>query len=126
MKPDNKTYELELLIAKFLRWGVFFCGALIFLGWAMNLKGMNDNPFYIYRDYDPIPFWELIRHYIRSQNVGGLIAYAGLFGLVSLPVWRVFLTGVLFLKQKERSLAVIAFIVFTLLIVSFLLGVTVE
>lgn len=125
MKPDNKTYELELMIAKFLRWGVFFCGALIFTGWFMNLK-MEGNPFFVYRDYDPIPFWELIHHYIRSSNVGGLIAFGGLFGLVSLPVWRVFLTGVLFLRQKERSLALIAFIVFTLLVISFLMGVSVE
>lgn len=125
MKPDDKAYTLELLIAKFLRWGVFFCGGLIFVGWIMNLK-WNANPFHIYKDYDPIPLWELISFYIRSQNYGGLISFAGLAALVSLPVWRVFLTGVLFLKQKERALAVIAFFVFTLLVISFLLGVTVE
>ena len=125
MKPDSKAYELELLIAKFLRWGVFFCGALIFAGWAMNLK-LDANPFYVYHDYDPIPFWELIRHYIRSGNVGGLLSFAGLALLVSLPVCRVFLTGVLFLRQKERSLAAIAFLVFTLLVISFLLGMTVD
>lgn len=125
MKSDNKAYELELLIAKFLRWGVFFCGGLILIGWVMNLK-FEGNPFAIYKDYDPIPFWQLINHYIKSGNIGGLIAYAGLFGLVSLPVWRVCLTGVLFLRQKERSLAVIAFLVFALLIVSFLMGVSVE
>lgn len=125
MKPDNKAYELELLIAKFLRWGVVFCGVLILAGWLMNLK-FDANPFYVYRDYDPIPFWQLIQHYIRSGNIGGLVAYAGLASLVSLPVWRVFLTGVLFLRQKEKSLALIAFIVFTLLVISFLLGVTAD
>lgn len=125
MKPDNKTYELELLIAKFLRIGVFFCGALIATGWLMNLNWDSD-PFFIYRDYDPIPFWELVHFYIRTKNIGGIISFVGLAGLVSLPVWRVFLTGVLFMKQKERNLAVIAFIVFTLLVISFLLGVTAE
>jgi uncharacterized membrane protein len=125
MKPDEKTYELELLIAKFLRYGVLLCGSLIFTGWIMNLK-WDANPFYIYKDYDPIPFWDLITHYVRSKNYGGLISFAGLAGLVSLPVWRVFLTGVLFIKQKERGLAMIAFFVFTLLVISFLLGVNVE
>jgi uncharacterized membrane protein len=125
MKPDNQEYELELLIAKFLRWGVVACGVMIFIGWTMNLK-WSSNPFVVYKDYDPIPFWELILHYVRRGNYGGLIAYAGLAGLVSLPVWRVFLTGILFMKQKERSLAVIAFIVFTLLVISFLLGMTAE
>lgn len=125
MKPDNKAYELELLIAKFLRVGVFFCGGLIFAGWIMNLK-WDANPFFVYKDYDPIPFWELINFYIRSKNIGGIVSFAGLAGLVSLPVWRVFLTGVLFIKQKERGLAVIAFIVFTLLVISFLLGMTAE
>jgi uncharacterized membrane protein len=125
MKPDNKAYEMELLIAKFLRYGVGFCGSLILVGWLLNLK-WDSNPFFIYKDYDPIPFWELVHHYIRSQNYGALISFVGLAGLVSLPVWRVFLTGVLFIKQKERALAVIAFFVFTLLVISFLLGVTVE
>ncbi len=125
MKPDNKTYELELLIAKFLRYGVAVCGGLILVGWVMNLK-LHSDPFFIYKDYDPIPFWDLITRYIRLKNYGALIAFIGLWGLVSLPVWRVFLTGILFIKQKERSLAVIAFIVFTLLVISFLLGLTVE
>lgn len=125
MKPDSKAYELELLIAKFLRWGVFFCGGLILIGWLLNLH-WDANPFVVYKDYDPIPFWQLIQHYIARGNFGGLIAYAGLAGLVSLPLWRVFLTGVLFIRQKEHALAVIAFIVFTLLIISFLLGVTAE
>jgi uncharacterized membrane protein len=125
MKPDNRTYELELLIAKFLRWGVFFCGALIFLGWILNLH-WDANPFVIYKDYDPIPFWDILQHYISRGNWAGIISYAGLAGLVSLPVWRVFLTGVLFLRQKERGLAVIAFVVFTLLVISFLLGVNAD
>lgn len=125
MKPDDKTYALELLIAKFLRYGVIACGLLISVGWLLNIKWSGD-PFYVYRDYDPIPFWELVTHYIRSQNIGALICLVGLACLVSLPVWRVFLTGVLFMKQKERGLAVIAFIVFTLLIISFLLGITAE
>ncbi len=125
MKPDDKAYELELLIAKFLRYGVVFCGILIFVGWILNLN-WDANPFFIYKDYDPIPFWDLISHYVRIKNIGGLISFAGLAGLVSLPVWRVFLTGILFIKQKERALAVIAFFVFTLLVISFLLGVTVE
>lgn len=125
MKPDNRTYRLELLIARFLRWGAFFCGALILLGWAMTIKP-GANPYFVYRDYDPIPFWQLIRHYIRSGNVGGLIAFAGLGALVSLPVWRVFLTAVLFYQQKERWLALIAFLVFALLVVSFLLGIRAE
>lgn len=125
MKPDNKVYELELLIAKFLRYGVIFCGLLIFAGWIMNLS-WDSNPFFIYRDYDPIPIWELVHFYTRSKNIGGLISFIGLAGLVTLPVWRVLLTGALFIKQKERGLAAIAFIVFTLLVLSFLLGITAE
>ena len=125
MKPDGKVYELELLIAKFLRYGVIFCGLLIFAGWIMNFK-WDSNPFFIYKDYDPIPLWELIHFNLRSKNIGAIISFVGLAGLVTLPVWRVFLTGILFIKQKERGLAVIAFIVFTLLVISFLLGVTAE
>lgn len=125
MKPDEKTYALELTIAKFLRYGVVACGTLIAVGWLMNIS-WERNPFTIYRDYDPIPFWKLVSHYTRTGNYGAIICYMGLASLVTLPVLRVFLTGVLFLKQKERSLAAIAFFVFTLLVISFLLGMTVE
>ncbi len=125
MKPDQKTYELELTIAKFLRYGVIACGSLIAVGWLMNIK-WEGNPFYLYRDYDPIPLWQLVSHYTRTGNYGAIICFIGLAGLVSLPVLRVLLTGILFFKQKEKSMASIAFFVFTLLIISFLLGVTVD
>ncbi len=125
MKPDNRTYELELTIAKFLRYGVVACGGMIAAGWLMNIS-WEGNPFYIYRDYDPIPFWQLVSHYTRTGNYGAIICFIGLAGLVCLPVFRVLLTGILFLKQKEKSMALIAFFVFTLLIISFLLGVSVE
>ena len=125
MKPDQKTYELELTIAKFLRYGVIACGVLIAIGWLLNIK-WEGNPFYLYRDYDPIPFWQLVGHYTRTGNYGAIICFIGLAGLVSLPVWRVLLTGILFFKQKERAMACIAFFVFTLLIISFLLGMAFE
>jgi uncharacterized membrane protein len=51
-----------------------------------------------------------------------LLSYAGLIALISLPVLRVLLTMILFLKQKEYILAVVAALVLIGLFVSFTFG----
>lgn len=118
----EKMEDLELKIAKFLRLGVLVSGILIFVGWLMKFK-LGVNPFYVFQDYDQISLPVLLRHYWKRRDWGVLISYAGMAALISLPIIRVMLTGVLFLKQKEHHLAIITLIVLLGLIGSFFLGV---
>ena len=119
---ENKIEEMEHKISYFLRWGVIFSGVLIFVGWMLNIK-WSANPFYVFQDYDQISLKDLIRHYILRNNYGALITFVGLGSLISLPLIRVALTMILFMKQKEWQLAAITALVLLGLIVSFSFGI---
>lgn len=122
MKTEKTSVELEIKIAYFLRYGVFIAGCFMFVGWGMNFKFSGD-PYFGFSIYDQIPLPDLVEYYLRRKNYGALISYSGLAMLIALPLIRVLLTMVLFLKQKERTLAVIALIVFLGLLLSLFLGI---
>lgn len=118
----NEIESLELKIAKFLRGGVFLAGAVMFVGWCWKFKWAG-NPFFNFEVYDRIPLTDLIKQHIYLKDWGLLVSYAGLLILISLPLIRVMLTAILFVKQKEYTLAAIAFIVLSGLTASMLLGI---
>lgn len=118
----NDIESLELKISKFLRAGVYLAGAVMFVGWVWKFK-WSGNPFFNFEVYDRIPFIDLIKQHIYLKDWGILVSYAGLLILISLPLIRVLLTGILFIRQKEYTLAGIAFIVLSGLTASMLLGI---
>lgn len=122
MKPQQTTEQLEIKIAVFLRYGGFIAGLFMFVGWTMNFKFSSD-PYFGFSTYDQIPLIDLVEFYIRRKNYGALISYGGLAMLISLPLIRVLLTMVLFIRQKEGTLALIALIVFLGLLLSLFLGI---
>ena len=118
----NQIEALEFKIAKFLRVGVILAGLLMLIGWVSHMK-FSGSPFYVFDTYDQIPFEELFMHHLRWKNWGMLTSYAGLVALISLPLIRVLLTAVIFIKRKEYYLSVIAFIVLLGLFISMTLGI---
>ncbi len=94
----------------------------MFAGWMAQIK-MTGDPFYNFQTYDHIPFQDLIGLHIHRKHWGALISYAGLATLISLPIIRVFLTAILFLKQKEFLLALTAMTALFGLIFSMSLGI---
>lgn len=117
----DEIESLELKISKFLRAGVIVAGFFLTLGWIMSFT-FNPHVFYVFQDYDRIPFIEMLRHYVRRREWGPVVSYAGLIMLISLPILRVLLTMVMFIKLKEKYLAMIAALVLLGLIVSFSFG----
>lgn len=117
----NQIKNLELKISKFLRYGVIFSGIVILIGWIMMFKSANS--FYTFKFYDKLPLTEVIPFYIYRERWGILVAYVGLIILISLPIIRVLLTLVLFIKQKEYILSVVAGCVCLALILSLFLGI---
>lgn len=119
---QEKLLSLELKIALLLRWGVMAAGALMLIGW-MTLLDFSHNPLAAFHEYKG----ESLKHGLQTALDNGawglLVAYLGLGLLISLPLLRVLMTAVLFVKQKERVLAAIAFFVFAALILSFTLGI---
>ena len=114
--------ELEIKIARFLRWGVMTAGGLMLLGWVLAFT-LNTDPFFVYQTYDPLPLKEIWRSYYATGQWGQLLSLMGLCALILLPVVRVMLTTWLFIKQRDRLLAFIAFVVLLCLTISFSLGV---
>jgi uncharacterized membrane protein len=118
----DKLLSLELRISLLLRWGVLLAGAFMLIGWASMLD-FTQNPLAAFQDYKSESLHESLLNALTQNQWGLLIAYAGLTILISLPLLRVLMTAVLFVKQKETVLAAIAFFVFATLILSFSLGI---
>lgn len=117
---DLETMELK--ISKFLRLGVIISGIIILVGWMMSFKPSND-PFINLQSYSNLNLIDSLQMHAILQNWGKLITYLGLSILISLPVIRVFLSVILFIKQKEKIMALLGAIVLIGLILSFSLGI---
>ncbi len=121
-KPSDKILSLELKISHFLRSGVLFAGLLLLVGWLwMSIQ--EGNVLADFGTYKAQSFLESIQWALLTNNRAQLMTMTGLVVLVLLPVARVFLTGILFIKQKEYRLALMALAVFLILLASFSLGV---
>lgn len=118
----NDLETMELKISKFLRAGVAVAGLIIAIGWIMAFKADSD-PFEPLQTYRPYSLIDSLQMNALLENWGKVITYMGLTILISLPVIRVFLSIILFVKQKEKTMALIGAIVLIGLILSFSLGV---
>jgi uncharacterized membrane protein len=119
---SDPLHSLELRISKLLRYGVMAAGAFLLLGW-ISLLDFTQNPLAAFHEYRSQSFEQSLANAWESHDWGLLIAYAGLLMLISLPLLRVLMTAILFVKQKEKILAAIAFFVFAILILSFTQGI---
>jgi len=119
---SDQLEALEIKTSKFLRAGVVVAGILIAIGWIGNWNSSTD-PLFTFKTYDQISLFDILRLHIRNGDWSVLICYSGLATLISLPLIRVLLTMVLFIKQKEIILATISFAVLLGLLISMALGI---
>lgn len=123
-KNTDEMESLELKISKFLRVGVLVAGLFMLSGWSIELYAQGEgDPFAPFRTYQEVPLGRQLAHIFEAHLYPVMLSYLGLFILISLPLIRVALTAVLFLKQKERILAAIAFFVLACLLFSFSQGI---
>ncbi|CAN5424929.1 hypothetical protein BH10BDE1_BH10BDE1_04490 [soil metagenome] len=118
---DDEVYSLELFIAKFLRYGVLVAGALMLFGWMSEISFKTDT-FSHFATYHDVRLFPTLRALIETSRWGLLTAYAGMFVLISLPLLRVLMTLVVFLKKKDYALAAVSTLVLAGLFLSLLLG----
>jgi uncharacterized membrane protein len=119
---DEKLHKLELTISRLLRSGVLFAGVFLLVGWLWLLWN-NGTQLETFQEYQPRSLIDTARWMMLTQDRAMLISLVGLILLVCLPLARVFATGILFLRQKDFFLSMMAFIVFAALVTSFLLGI---
>jgi len=109
--------EVEIIISRSLKIGVLASAAVIFIGFLMFLiTGNSGYPGNTFPTSLPLIF----------RGVVALKSYAiiltGLFILILTPVFRVGVSIIVFLKEKDYMYVKITAVVFAILIVSFLLG----
>lgn len=119
---SDQLEALEIKTSKFLRAGVIVAGILIAIGWIGNWNFSTD-PLFNFKTYDQIPLFDILQLHLRNGDWSVLTCYLGLATLISLPLIRVFLTMILFIKQKEIVLATISFAVLLGLVISMALGI---
>jgi uncharacterized membrane protein len=118
---DARLFNLELFIAKFLRYGVLAAGLLLFAGWMSQIN-FHQNIFVNFETYHYAPLVPTLKALLANQNWGLLIAYVGLIALIALPITRVALVAVVFLIERDFLLAGCAIVVLFGLALSFVLG----
>jgi uncharacterized membrane protein len=117
IKAKSNIEEVEIIISKSLQIGVLSSAVVIFIGFLMFLiTGNSGYP------GDTFPTSLLL----IFQGVAALKPYAiiltGLFILILTPVFRVGVSIIVFMKEKDYLYVKITAVVFAILIVSFLLG----
>jgi uncharacterized membrane protein len=118
----NQIDRMELKISKLLRIGVMVAGSVILLGWILAFRADKD-PFANLQTYKAFNLLDSLQMHLILQNWGNIIVYVGLGILISLPVLRVLLSTILFLKQKEKIMALLGATVLIGLLLSFSLGI---
>lgn len=115
---ENKELEeMELTISRFLKFGVMLSAAVIALGFLIFIFTGNSGYNGEYFPKTPVEIF---------KGLASLKAYAiiltGLMFLILTPVFRVGISILVFIKEKDFLYAKITALVFIILIVSFLLG----
>lgn len=122
IEKKDSLHELEMTISHILRGGVLTSGALLLVGWLW-MWFRDGDLLHTFKVYESHPFVEGLHWAVVKNDRAYLIAQAGLILLVCLPLIRVLMTTLLFVRTREKVLAGMAFLVFVALVGSFLLGV---
>lgn len=116
-QSDDGIERAELIIAKSLKIGVLLSSFIIGIGLILFLiTGQSGYP----QDAYPTDFSAILQGLIAMKSYA--IILTGLFLLILTPVFRVGISILIFLKEKDRLYVFITTLVFTILIISFLLG----
>ncbi|GKU24107.1 membrane protein [Clostridium folliculivorans] len=117
MEKNSKIDEMEIIISGFLRFGVSLSAIVIFAGLMMFLitgvSGYVDG-------YFPTTLSEIFSGLITLKPYA--VIMAGMIILILTPVFRVAVSIIVFIKEKDYLYAKITLVVFIILIVSFILG----
>lgn len=118
---EKDIYALELFIARFLRYGVLIAGALMLVGWLAQLS-FSVNTFEHFQVYHEVRLHDVLLEAWLERKWALLTSYLGMFVLISLPLLRVLMTFVVFLKKRDYALAGISALVIFSLALSLALG----
>ena len=114
---ESNIGEIEIIISKSLRVGVFLSSIIILLGLLMFLiSGHSGYPGDLY----PISPHDILVGATLFKPYG--IILLGLMILIAIPIFRVGVSIIVFLKEKDYLYVKITTAVFIILIISLLMG----
>lgn len=114
---EKELHEVELAVSKALRAGVVISGIVTFTGLIMYFyTGESGYPAQIY----PTGFIEIIKGMLALKPYG--VIMTGLIILIATPIFRVGISIVIFLAEKDYLYVKITTLVFAILMMSLLLG----
>lgn len=116
-KEDSKIEEMEIIISNFLRIGVVLSAIIVFIGLSMYLISGNSG---YTGSYFPTTLSEILSGFIVFKPYA--IILVGLLLLILTPVFRVGVSILVFVKEKDYLYVKITSFVFLILIISFVLG----
>lgn len=114
---NSKIEEMEIIISNFLRIGVVLSATIVFIGLLMFLVSGNSG---YSGDYFPTTPTEIFNGVLLVKPYA--IILLGLIILILTPVFRVGVSILVFVKEKDFLYVKITSFVFIILIISFILG----
>lgn len=114
---NSKIEEMEIIISNFLRIGVVLSAIIVFIGLSMFLVTGNSG---YSGNYFPTTPSEIFNGLILFKPYA--IILTGLMILILTPVFRVGVSILVFIKEKDFLYVKITSLVFIILIISFVLG----
>ncbi|WP_423236894.1 DUF1634 domain-containing protein [Clostridium drakei] len=117
MMHKNEIEEMEIVISKFLKFGVLLSAFVIFIGFLMFL--ITGNSGYPGSTYPTGPI-SILKGALAFKSYA--IILTGLMILIATPVFRVGVSIIVFAKEKDSLYVKITSFVFIILIISFILG----
>lgn len=114
---NSKIEEMEIIISNFLRIGVVLSAIIVFAGLLMFLISGNSG---YSGDYFPTTPTEIFNGLLLLKPYA--IILLGLIILILTPVFRVGVSILVFIKEKDFLYVKITSFVFIILIISFILG----
>jgi len=112
----SQIEEMEIVISKFLKIGVLLSAFIIFIGFAMFLITGNSG----YDNTFPTTPIAIFQGFIELKSYA--IILTGLLILIATPVFRVGVSIIVFIKEKDYLYVKITSLVFLILLISFVLG----
>ncbi|MBK1811981.1 DUF1634 domain-containing protein [Clostridium sp. YIM B02505] len=117
MEKNSKVDEMEVIISGFLRFGVVLSAIVIFAGLMMFLiTGVSGYA----EGYFPTTLTEIFSGLLELKPYA--VIMAGMIILILTPVFRVAVSILVFIKEKDYLYTKITLVVFIILIVSFVFG----
>lgn len=114
---NREIEEMEIIISKALRIGVLLSAIITLIGLIMFLTTGNSGYISSYYPHNPL---EILRGLISLRPYA--IILTGLLILILTPVFRVGVSILVFIKEKDRLYVKITTAVFIILMISFILG----